>query len=547
MDFAALKRGAEAQFRATQVGLAEPLPLTDLLDDSSVERLPDYVRALGNDAEQLAVYRIFWPSTSDAIPYLEGKANPNSGEVDDLQKHHAFLRCWLQFLQRGEPASLKAALNLWTTLKASEAFHDRLRLWVGDGAVAESALNRAEQHLIDFSVLVATDLWDQGVPLQSLDLIESAFRGPFAASTKEVSAIPLVEVGDRAETSLKEIVDSMPAYGTPSFTTNPPKEVYFLERLSSVIAEYAPNAEGWKTTSHRWYDELAHRIYQQARISAVKDRYSLIHTALQYARDPEFRAHLEVAQRDNARIGKPEFEDSFSKSNDDRFRDLMPVRSTPAVFTISGIGTKLFRWGIYERDHSLNYAILFITFFFIPIVPICRYVVRDEGNGYRFFGKAGWSKWMHIHMTLAAIGIIALFTMINQGGSSSDSANSPRDSLVPPTVYTNPVYTPPPTIKTPQQVSEDARYERLTKERENLIEKANSEYLAILEEEEAIKSERESIQKLGTKIEAGKSDDFDGYERRRRAFNRKVDAHNDRVAANRKRSKRIDEIEKALH
>ncbi len=548
-DFATLKRNAEARFRATQVGLAEALPLTDLLGESSVERPPDYVRAVGNDPELLAAYRIFWSWSNDAFPYLEGKADPNKDEADDLQKHHAFLRCWLQFLQRGEPASLKATFNLWTTLRNSDSFKERLTESSGGGSeVAIAALDRAERHLIDFSVQVATDLWDQGVPLQSLDLVNIAFHSSISAHTKEVSAIPLLEVGDRAEASLTAMSESMPSFGASNFSTNPPKEIYFLERLSAEIRDYAPNSQAWKNACERWFNEVAHRFYQQAQITKGKESIGHIQSALNFVRDPEFRDHLEAIRQKGSRVRESDFKMSSPGADDDRFTELTPIRSTPTLYTLNGIGTKLYRSGTYEKDHSLSYAILFITFLFIPIVPLCRYVVRDEGSGYRFFGKTAWTKWMYGHMTLGAIGLMYLFAMINAGSASAaTTADSPSNSS-PASVYTNPVYTPPPkgTINTPQQVAENERYDRLSKERDTLINKSNEEYASILTEELDIDTERTSLKNLASKIEAGKSDDFDGYERRRKAFNRKVRAHNDRVDADKKRRKRIDEIEKAL-
>lgn len=72
-----------------------------------------------------------------------------------------------------------------------------------------------------------------------------------------------------------------------------------------------------------------------------------------------------------------------------------PIGSTPSMYTLNGIGTK-----IYEDT-------LYFTFVFIPIFPIARYSLEYDGySSYRFFGKLKLHLWQRIWI-YALIGGIA--------------------------------------------------------------------------------------------------------------------------------------------
>lgn len=64
-----------------------------------------------------------------------------------------------------------------------------------------------------------------------------------------------------------------------------------------------------------------------------------------------------------------------------------PLGMTPSMFTMNGVGTMLYG----ERNRTADgthITTLCLVVLFIPILPIRAYVVRREGTGWRFFGRA---------------------------------------------------------------------------------------------------------------------------------------------------------------
>jgi hypothetical protein len=91
------------------------------------------------------------------------------------------------------------------------------------------------------------------------------------------------------------------------------------------------------------------------------------------------------------------------------YGDLSPVSSPPSLYTINGIGFTLY--GSSDKDvlSGSHIATYYFTALFIPIFPISRYRVIQNGDSYRFLGKAplrNFDKW---HLAISIGLIIAAF------------------------------------------------------------------------------------------------------------------------------------------
>ena len=97
------------------------------------------------------------------------------------------------------------------------------------------------------------------------------------------------------------------------------------------------------------------------------------------------------------------------------FRELIPVKNTPTLSTINGIGGKLY--GNSEHDASTGSfaTTYYFTFLYFPIIPLRRYRVTQEGHSYRFLGRMPlrkFDKW-HIGIALSLILIAVFYGMAN--------------------------------------------------------------------------------------------------------------------------------------
>ena len=124
-------------------------------------------------------------------------------------------------------------------------------------------------------------------------------------------------------------------------------------------------------------------------------------------------------------------EDQCSK--DVVLENLEPITSTPGMFTLYGIGTRLYG----SRDHDSRtgsyIATLYFVVLFIPIFPLACYRVIAQGDrSWSFLGKVPFSNAEKTHLNVALVALAGLLLWgIVAGNQSSTSSSSytPRYSL----------------------------------------------------------------------------------------------------------------------
>ena len=90
-----------------------------------------------------------------------------------------------------------------------------------------------------------------------------------------------------------------------------------------------------------------------------------------------------------------------------------PCKSPPSLRTVNTVGFALY--GATDHDHQTksHIATYYFVVLMLPIFPIARYRVIQEGNSYRFLGKfplRKFDKW-HLAISLSGIALLFLFNM----------------------------------------------------------------------------------------------------------------------------------------
>ena len=89
------------------------------------------------------------------------------------------------------------------------------------------------------------------------------------------------------------------------------------------------------------------------------------------------------------------------------------LSSAPSLATINGFGFKLYGATDHDPETQSHIATYYFVALFVPIFPISRYRVIENGGSYRFLGKYPLRKFDKWHLAVA-VGGIALLILCNQ-------------------------------------------------------------------------------------------------------------------------------------
>ncbi len=92
------------------------------------------------------------------------------------------------------------------------------------------------------------------------------------------------------------------------------------------------------------------------------------------------------------------------------FDALEPISSAPTMFTVNGVGFKLYFERDYDAETNSHVSTHYLVFAFIPIFPIARYRVIAEGSrGYRFLGRLPLARADFWHQGVAIVALLGSF------------------------------------------------------------------------------------------------------------------------------------------
>jgi hypothetical protein len=103
------------------------------------------------------------------------------------------------------------------------------------------------------------------------------------------------------------------------------------------------------------------------------------------------------------------------------------VSSAPALFTFNGFGVTLYGSSDYDKETNSYAMTHYLVALFLPILPIGRYRVIQNGKQYRFLGKLPFRKidrW-HFGIVVAAIVVLIIMGIVNGSDSNQNSSYPP--------------------------------------------------------------------------------------------------------------------------
>ncbi|WNJ99972.1 hypothetical protein L2D14_00770 [Thalassospiraceae bacterium LMO-JJ14] len=148
-------------------------------------------------------------------------------------------------------------------------------------------------------------------------------------------------------------------------------------------------------------DEIALTLMQCAiayanETSKWNECVEMLEDAMKYASSAEARKHI----RGNLLT---------ANQNKAMYGNLSPISSAPTLWTLNGFGFTLYGSTDVDPVSRSHIATYYFTALFIPIFPISRYRVIQDGNNYRFLGKAPLRQFDKIHLLISVVAIVAVF------------------------------------------------------------------------------------------------------------------------------------------
>lgn len=148
-----------------------------------------------------------------------------------------------------------------------------------------------------------------------------------------------------------------------------------------------------------------HKVIERSKVEDKKRRENEEHQKVEQQRIEE--ANRGAAERALRAEEKENGMDTYS--------NIKPISLAPALSTINGIGTRLYGCSderfIPELGCRVFISTLYFVFFYIPILPIKRYVVSTYDNtSYRFYGSVPFTRFNWIHL-LAGLCLIIFLVM----------------------------------------------------------------------------------------------------------------------------------------
>ncbi len=587
-----LRRKADAAYRSALVGLNTASPLEAEFGADDIADLVATVRSLATAPKRRTAYRIMWPLSENAIPYIYEGVSSTIVLAPEEMIQLTFLSCWYRFLRDKTSSISMSALKAWTVLYNEIALDERLKMLImEDDNLNEDDANQQiiesqyeiARHLLKRTSSIAAQEWEAGNLDSAIGIIEAVLNSSFDETMQEEALEPLIGIGQNIAEKVEQLTLDLPPY-IPGASMHTPSVVTDLERLSIVISRRHPISGGWAHIVNQWYSTFGWTLRKAAlELNEQNDNIgalALAEKALSVVRDPEVKEYLfkdRITYQQNL----------ANLERDKPYAEIEPILNSPSLYTINGIGTTLYGAKSFPPDQRLQYSILYFVFLYIPIFPLNRYVVEAVGNSqWKFYGAVKWTREMKIHLVTSSVLILLCLFLMRPAAYTEPSytADKGLSTSAPTTIPTNkesdtdsdtqlstdPNKSSPNVIglgSSAPEKSEDSTLSRRKQHRQHLeyelkvwktnIQSVKSE-LAI--DDIAIDNEKTSLESLKATIDSKRPDNqiqqevddynalVESYEVQRKDFNTHVERHNSKLEASREAVRRhnaiVDELNK---
>lgn len=107
------------------------------------------------------------------------------------------------------------------------------------------------------------------------------------------------------------------------------------------------------------------------------------------------------------------------------YEELKPISSAPGLRTINTVGLRLYGHSDHDPETNSFATTHYFVALYLPIFPVGRYRVIQDGKGYRFLGKLPFRKFDRWHLGIAIATVIVLFLVLNYSPSQGSSYAAP--------------------------------------------------------------------------------------------------------------------------
>jgi hypothetical protein len=107
------------------------------------------------------------------------------------------------------------------------------------------------------------------------------------------------------------------------------------------------------------------------------------------------------------------------------YQELKPISSAPGLRTINTVGLRLYGHSDHDPETNSFATTHYFVALYLPIFPVGRYRVIQDGNGYRFLGKLPFRKFDRWHLGIAIGLVLVLFLVLNFSPSQGSSYIAP--------------------------------------------------------------------------------------------------------------------------
>jgi hypothetical protein len=272
---------------------------------------------------------------------------------------------------------------------------------------------------------------------------------------------------------------------------------------------------------------------EYAATTECKDRLDEDYQTLQFLSLQKDASELAGASRYKESLDKLEAARQFASSDQERqtidewvklakkrlvLEGVKQIDSPPTMYTINGIGTRLYGKRNFDAQSQSYVATLYFTFFYVPIFPFSSYRVSDAGgNRYNFLGKVPL-KWTAF-IAPAVVALIIAFFMI-QGNTDTTPSSPVQDAPSGSVGTATPTQSP--------SSDKESLGQWIDQERARL----RSDQSELDSDGSRIDTDHRSIDQRADELNAGNpsQEETDSYEASRQRFNSEVQAFNARVA-----------------
>jgi len=229
---------------------------------------------------------------------------------------------------------------------------------------------------------------------------------------------------------------------------------------------------------------------------------------------------------------------------------LKPISAAPSLRTINGFGFALYGRSDFDQETRSYATTHYFVALFIPIFPVGRYRVIDEGGGYRFLGKLSLRTFDRWHLGIVAVVVAAW--LLNGELSSLPNLHYPLPTSA--TSGTNNSIAPPATAPAASNLWTSSRSAQLSGLHARIdagrsrIKTLETKLQPIFNELESLKVRMDpleaSLKVLDTKYKSGVQIDINDYNTIVKSYNLLLERQRALIAANGADMQTYDDLSK---